>query len=70
MSMTGVRVEADRERCVGAGHCVRSLPAVFDQDEHDGRVLLLSAAPPAGLGDELHEVADLCPGRALTVHED
>ncbi|MFG2628151.1 ferredoxin [Streptomyces sp. NPDC048473] len=63
-----VRVDVDRERCIGAGHCVRSVPGLFDQDEDDGRVILLSAEPGADVLDAVREVVELCPSRALTLH--
>ena len=41
MSTAKFKVSVDTHRCVGAGHCVRIVPEVFDQRESDGIVLLL-----------------------------
>ncbi|WP_431933965.1 ferredoxin [Nonomuraea jabiensis] len=37
-----MRTEADQDRCVGAAQCVLTEPALFDQDEGSGTVVLLS----------------------------
>nr|WP_026421164.1 ferredoxin [Actinokineospora inagensis] len=52
---------ADPSRCVGAGHCVRSAPEVFDQSE-DGTVVLLRAEVPES--DGVLDALDLCPSLA------
>ena len=39
----------DRERCVGSGECVFTVPDIFDQDEADGIVLLLTDTPEEAL---------------------
>ncbi|MCC3779184.1 ferredoxin [Streptomyces sp. UNOB3_S3] len=62
-----MRVTADNERCIGAGQCVLTAPAVFDQDD-DGLVTVL-APDGAGLTDAVRRAGDLCPSRAITVHE-
>jgi ferredoxin len=62
-----MRVSVDRERCCGAGMCVLTVPEVFDQDEDDGRVVLLESAPPDGLRVRLHRAAGVCPSGAITV---
>ena len=41
-----MRVSVDASRCCGAGLCALTAPAVFDQSEHDGTVLLLEPDPP------------------------
>lgn len=48
MSGNLVRVLADRDRCIGAGQCVLAAPHVFDQSDHDGRVLILPQTDTAG----------------------
>ena len=42
-----VKIEADRDLCIGAGNCVLSAEAVFDQDD-DGVVVLLTEEVPDG----------------------
>ena len=65
----GTRVEADRDRCIGAGMCVLTAEEVFDQDD-DGVVVVLpgrSAAadvPPAHAAAVARAVAS-CPAGAL-----
>ena len=56
----------DRESCVGAGQCVLSAPAVFDQDE-DGLVTLTNSHPPADQDPAVHNAARLCPARVIAV---
>ncbi|NUT46430.1 MAG: ferredoxin, partial [Saccharothrix sp.] len=36
-----MKVEVDQDRCAGSGMCALTDPAVFDQDEVDGTVVLL-----------------------------
>ncbi|MGW1377835.1 ferredoxin [Streptomyces sp. NPDC002446] len=60
-------VSIDRDRCVGAGMCVLTAPGVFDQDDEDGRVLLLTADPPADRTSAARSAAGFCPAQAITV---
>lgn len=57
-----VRIEADREVCVGAGLCVLAAPEVFDQDD-DGLVVVRDPASPAG--PAVLRARALCPSGAL-----
>jgi ferredoxin len=65
-----MRVHADRDICIGAGQCVLSAPAVFDQDEDDWVVFLKTDDPPAELADDVRQAAALCPALAITLGED
>jgi ferredoxin len=64
-----MRVEADRERCIGAGLCVMNAEEVFDQDD-DGLVVVLpggsagGAVPPGSAAAVARAVAS-CPSGAL-----
>ncbi len=64
-----MKVEADRDRCIGAGMCVMTAEEVFDQDD-DGLVVVLPAAaaavPPEHAADVERAVAS-CPAGALRV---
>jgi ferredoxin len=60
-----VRVTVDRERCASAGMCALTAPEIFDQDDHDGRVILLDADPPTARHAVVHEAAMLCPSQAI-----
>ncbi|SHG80291.1 ferredoxin [Streptoalloteichus hindustanus] len=64
------RIEADRELCVSAGMCALTAPEIFDQDDDEGRVVVLDARPSADLREGALEAARLCPAAALTVHEE
>jgi ferredoxin len=63
-----LRVVADRERCVGGGLCLLAAPAVFDQSENDGRVLVLIDAPDRDDEDAVRAAVAVCPARALSLH--
>ena len=63
-----VRLSVDRDRCLGAGMCALTAPAVFDQDD-DGLVLLLDSAPAGARVQSARTAAGVCPGGAITVTE-
>lgn len=63
--MSEHRVEMDRERCVGTGSCVMTEPAVFDQDQGDGRVTLLTDTVGDDLLPTVEEAVNLCPNYAV-----
>ncbi|MEU1985745.1 ferredoxin [Nocardia sp. NPDC019395] len=65
-----MELRADRERCIGSGMCALIAPAVFDQDDADGRVLLLDPAPPAPHHPATREAAHSCPAAAITLSND
>lgn len=60
-----MHIDVDRERCCGAGMCALEAPEVFDQDETDGRVVLILAEPPGALHEAVREAAKLCPSGAV-----
>ncbi len=64
-----IRITVDTDRCVGAGQCVLTAPAVFDQDD-DGLVIVLTTEPDASETDAVWQAGDLCPARTIMVHED
>ncbi|GAA2270044.1 ferredoxin [Glycomyces scopariae] len=61
-----MRIDADREVCTSAGMCALTDPDRFDQDEADGRVVVLDAEAPEGDPAAL-AVAELCPSGAITL---
>lgn len=61
------RIAVDEKKCVGGGQCVLAAPAVFDQDDDTGTVVLLDPAPPAEHDDAVRQAARLCPAVAITV---
>ncbi|MFI9802964.1 ferredoxin [Streptomyces sp. NPDC052301] len=62
-----MRIEIDKDLCCGAGTCVLAAPAVFDQNDDDGTVVLLDAAPGAGQRAAVEEAAARCPTAAIRV---
>ena len=65
-----MRVVADREVCAAAGMCARTAPGLFDQDDQDGRVVVLVT----DLGEHdvasAREAVSLCPTGALSLDAD
>jgi ferredoxin len=41
---------------------------VFEQDDTDGRVVLLREHPEPGESDDVQEAADVCPVAAIKLH--
>ncbi|MFH8886776.1 MULTISPECIES: ferredoxin [Streptomyces] len=62
-----LRVTADRDLCCSAGRCAVTAPDLFDQDDTDGRVLLLCPDVPPGREEAAREAVDLCPSGALSL---
>jgi ferredoxin len=63
----GIHVHADRDVCIGAGMCVLSADAVFDQDD-DGIVVLLEEHP--GDAQDVRDAVANCPSGALSITEE
>ena len=64
-----MRVEVDAPKCVASGQCVLLAPEVFDQQEEDGLVILLDAAPVPDHHDAVRESAAVCPAAAIRLTE-
>jgi ferredoxin len=64
-----MRIEADRDRCTGAGMCVLAAPALFDQDD-DGLVVVLDAAPGPDHATAARNAVTTCPASALGLRDD
>ncbi|GGV19743.1 ferredoxin [Streptomyces filipinensis] len=63
-----MQIQADTQRCVGAGMCALTAPALFDQCDHDGTVVLLGAGvcgPEAA--DAARAAVAHCPSGALSL---
>lgn len=65
-----MRIIADRDRCVGAGQCVLTEPDVFDQDEEEGTVLLLTERTTEQTSESVRTAVDVCPAQALSLEQD
>jgi ferredoxin len=65
-----LKIIADTSVCVGAGQCVLTESALFDQSEDDGTVVVLNPTPD---GDALRaaarEAVHICPSQALSIIE-
>lgn len=59
----GMRIDIDKDVCIGAGQCALAAPKVFTQDD-DGLSELLPEAEP---GPMVGEAARACPVQAITV---
>ena len=66
--MANFKVRVNPSKCIGAGQCVLSAPAVFDQDD-DGLVVLLDPEPPPAQHAAARKAADLCPARVISIEE-
>jgi ferredoxin len=62
-----MKINADLDRCVGAGQCVLTEPALFDQNPEDGTVVVLDDQPSGQLVEAAYEAARVCPSQALSV---
>jgi ferredoxin len=65
-----MRVVADTARCVGSGQCVLTEPAVFDQNDEDGTVVLLTETVSGDQVAAVEEAVDMCPSQAISLIED
>jgi ferredoxin len=59
-----IRIEVDRDLCIGSGDCVASEPEVFDLDD-EGKAIVLD--PDAVPIDRVVEAAQNCPVTAIFV---
>ena len=59
-----LRVEADRDICIGSGVCVVYAPDAFTQDA-DAKVVVLH--PNAEADEQVRAAVDGCPTSALTL---
>lgn len=63
----GMRIVVDVDRCIGSGTCVTTEPAVFEQNEDDGLVMLRDPSPPQPHHARARRAAELCPVQAITI---
>ncbi|WP_330274975.1 (4Fe-4S)-binding protein [Lentzea sp. NBC_00516] len=64
-----MQIIADTSKCVGAGQCVLTEPALFDQSDDDATVIVLNETPEGELVAKAREAAHVCPGQALSLQE-
>ena len=63
-----MRIVADRNICVGAGMCVLTAPALFDQDD-EGLVSVIGSVTDASTAQAAEDAASGCPSGALSVSQ-
>ena len=59
-----IRIEVDRDLCIGSGDCVASQPEVFQLDD-EGKAYVVD--PDAASTDDVVEAASNCPVTAIFV---
>ena len=59
-----IRIEIDREKCVGSGNCVFWAPATFDLDDEGLSVVI---DPSGDAEDRIRVAVDGCPSKALSM---
>ncbi len=60
-----MKLEADRDACIGSGNCVMVAGSLFDQDDDGIVVLLAEDDVPGTEEDHASEAVKLCPASAL-----
>jgi ferredoxin len=65
-----MKVTAHREVCIGSGNCVFSAPAVFDQDDDEGLVVVLAAEVDPRDAGPVRDAVARCPSGALRILAD
>ncbi|MFE6199995.1 ferredoxin [Streptomyces sp. NPDC057838] len=63
-----MRIDIDKDVCIGAGQCALTAPDVFTQDD-DGYSTVLPGREDGGGSPLLYEAARACPVSAITVAE-
>ena len=63
----GVKVEVDRDVCMGSGNCIVEAPGAFDLDD-DGISFVVD--PDAVSEDTVVTTARKCPSQAISVWRD
>ncbi|CAA9297463.1 MAG: Ferredoxin [uncultured Actinomycetospora sp.] len=63
-----MKIEANRDICIGAGNCVLAAEDVFDQDD-EALVVVLSDQPSDDQTTEVRNAVAQCPSGALSLVE-
>ncbi|WP_030060752.1 ferredoxin [Streptomyces novaecaesareae] len=64
-----MRIRTDPERCIGAGRCFLAAPELFDQNDHDGTVVVLVDQVTGDALEGARAAVDDCPTRTLSLTE-
>ena len=62
-----LRIEIDRDACMGSGNCLFWAPGVFDLDDDAVAIVLDPTAAPE---DRIALAVEGCPTKAITVTQD
>lgn len=62
-----MKIHADTTVCVGAGQCALRAPAVFDQSQDDGTVIVLDTQPGTKHEADVQAAVELCPSGAISI---
>jgi ferredoxin len=62
-----LRIVTDETRCCGSGNCVLRAPAVFDQREEDGVVMVIDRTPPVEEHGRVRTAVAGCPTSAIRI---
>jgi len=60
-----MKVTVERDLCIGAGTCVMTAPAVFDQDQDDAVVIVLDESPPESERAAVEDAVIRCPAAVI-----
>jgi ferredoxin len=63
-----MRINADRNVCIGSGNCVLTAPEVFDQGD-DGLVDVLETHPAQGDEQRVRAAVTRCPSGAINLSQ-
>jgi ferredoxin len=64
-----MKVTINKDKCIGAGQCVMTVPEVFDQDEEEGTVVLLQETPPQAVAEDVRKAVSFCPAGVIAIDE-
>jgi ferredoxin len=64
-----MKISVETDKCVGAGQCAMVAPAVFDQNDDDGVVIVLEESPGPEHAADVEEAAMLCPAQVILLHQ-
>jgi len=59
-----IRIEIDRDKCVGSGNCLFWAPGTFDLDDEGVSVVIDATGDPA---ERIRVAAEGCPSKAITL---
>lgn len=62
-----MEIDIDYDCCIGSGMCARTAPTVFDQNDSDGRVVVMVENPEGESAELVHKAVMQCPSGALSI---